>query len=301
MSTYLPSYKRADEPPPMRLTQRDKAIILAVYHYRLLSSEQIEALFFPSEQPRGCQTSCQRRLQLLFHHQYLARVFQPIILGEGRTPYVYALDEKGADLAAATLGVDRAGIGWQPKVNQVGISFIAHTLAVNDVRVVMTLLTRQTPLKLVEWVSEADFRTAEYAQRVPIRMRGGRTIRNYPDGYMRLALPGAAQDAHSFLEVDQGTMSNNRWQDKVRAYDEFRRRGLSQHHYGTSHFRILTITTSPKRLQNLKQATEKAGGDHYFWFTTQDRVNLWQPQTLLDPIWWIATKDEPQALFPKLV
>lgn len=293
---YLPSYKRADNPPPMRITPRDRQIVRAVYEHRLLSAPQIEALFFRSEKPRGRQTSCQRRLQLLFHHGFLDRIALPIVMGEGRAPYVYALDDLGANLVAAALDVDRAAVDWRPKHNQVGHQFVTHTLAVNDFRVAIALLAEARHFIVNEWISEAEFSTVKMRSRVPFRMRGARVIRNYPDGYFRLSLAGVEQEAHFFLETDQGTMSNASWQEKVQAYREFRLRGLSQQHFGTQNFRVLAPTTGARRMQNLKRATERAGGDLFFWFTCQDRIDIWNPEQLLDPIWEIATQSGEHSL-----
>lgn len=274
----------------MRVTKRDQAIVLAVYKHRVLSAPQIEALFFQSEKPRGRQTSCQRRLQLLFHHGFLERIALPIVLGEGRAPYVYVLDELGASLTAARLGIDRDTVDWRPKHNQVGHQFVAHTLAVNDFRIAITLLAEAGHFTVNEWISETEFSTAKLRQRVPFRMRGARVVRNYPDGYFRLSLPGLGQEAHFFLETDQGTMSNASWQEKVKAYKEFRLRGLSETHFGTLNFRVLAPTAGKRRMRSLKRATERAGGDHFFWFTRQDRIDIWNPTQILEPVWEVATQ-----------
>ena len=295
---YIPSYKRADSPPPMRLTERDKRIVLAVHEYRLLSSPQIEVLFFPSEKPRGCKTSCQRRLQLLYHYGFLDRVALPTVIGAGRFPHVYAVDDVGADLVASVSGYDRADLGWKPASNVLGPQFVSHTLAVNDFRVALTRLATTSRFGLQEWIGESQFRSATMKDRVPFRLRGARVTRNYPDGYFASIAPGAERAAHFFLEVDRGTMSNRRWQEKVKAYIEFRSRGLSRKHFSTGNFRLLTVTTTARRLENLKNATERAGGDHYFWFTTRDNVDFWQPQKLLGPVWSVATKDGEWPLFP---
>lgn len=280
----------------MRVTERDQAIVLAVNEYRLLSAPQVEALFFQSAKPRGRQTSCQRRLQLLYHHRFLDRLALPIILGEGRAPYIYVLDERGADLVASELGTDRADVLRSPKHNQISHQFVNHTLAVNDFRVVINLLATAGLFQVTEWIGEAEFRLAKLRQRVPFRMRGARTIRNYPDGYFKLALLGEENEAHFFLEVDQGTMSNASWQDKVQAYKEFRLRGLSETHFGTRNFRVLTPTTSERRMQNLKRTTERAGGDHFFWFTCQDLIDIWRPSSVMEPIWHIATRPGEYSL-----
>jgi hypothetical protein len=136
--------------------------------------------------------------------------------------------------------------------------------------------------------------------RVPFRQRGARVTRNYPDGYFAVSVPGVQQAAHFFLEIDRGTMSNQRWQEKIKAYIEFRDRGLSERHFGTRNFRLLTVTTTERRLKNLKRATEKAGGDHRFWFAVHESIDIWQPRRLLMPVWLVATKDDEQSLFPGL-
>jgi hypothetical protein len=268
-----------------------------VREFRMLSSPQIEVLFFPSDKPPGCRTSCQRRLQLLYHHRLLDRVPVPVVIGEGRAPFVYALDEAGADLIASLTGRDRADIGWKPARNTFGVQFVSHTLAINDFRIAITCLARESRFNVQQWIDEAQFRSATMKDRVPFRLRGARVTRNYPDGYFALTVPGADQPAHFFLEVDQGTMSNRRWQEKVRAYLEFRSRGLSARFFGTHNFRLLTVTTTARRSRNLKNATEKAGGDHHFWFTTKDNVDIWKPGKLLEPVWSVASKDERLSLF----
>lgn len=280
----------------MRLTSRDIKIVLDIYKHRLLSSQHIEAKFFPSnkQNKHTRRSACQRRLQLLFHHGFLARIPQPVILGEGRAPFVYALDSAGADLVAAQLGVDRAEIGWQPKHNEVSSLFLEHSLAINDLRVAITLLARQQDWKLLKWIDDTTFKTKAYKEKVPFWMRGARVTRAYPDGYFHLQQ--GQNNAHFFLEIDRGTMSNTRWQAKVEAYLNFRAAGLSQKHYGTQNFRVLSITTSESRLKNLKRATEDAAGNVFFWFTTADNVSIWCPELLLQPIWHVATLEKPLPL-----
>ena len=296
---YIPSYKRANQPPPMQLTERDIQIVLAVYEYRLLSAHQLEALFFSSNSNKSHsrRSACQRRLQLLYHHGFLERLPQPVSLGQGRAPFVYALDGVGANLVATQLGIDRAEVGWKPKHNQLGPQFMDHSLVINDLRVVIQRLVEKDVLEVDQWVDEFTLKSTEMQQKVPYLVHRTRTVRKYPDGYFILRQSGSEQQAHFFLEVDMGTMSNARWQEKVKAYAEFRQSGQSQRHYGTRNFRVLAVTTSEQRLNNLKRATEQARGNRYFWFTTQAAVNIWQPETLMDTVWSVATKDERQQLF----
>ena len=295
---YLPSHKRADEAPPMRVTARDLKVLDSVHRFRLLSAPQIEALHFPSPIPRGCRTSCQRRLQLQFHHDLLTRVFQPIKLGEGRAPIVYALGPKGADLLASRSGVDRASFEWNPKTSQVGYDALSHRLAINQFRVAFQLICQSPGFVLMEWIDDGSFRTPAWQDKVPARKNKGRLVRNYPDGYFALGIHG--RKAHFFLEVDMGTMTHKRWQDKIEAYLAFRDSGLAEAHYGTRNFRLLTLTSSQRRCDGLVRSSEAVGAGSHFWFATIDQVDIWQPHSLLAPIWAVARQSERMALFPQL-
>src|SRR5687768_648646 len=93
-------HQRVTDPTPMRLTERDIDVIEAVNRYRVLKQEQIQALFF------GSQATAKFRLAKLYDHGYLERKFLPVMLGEGRSPTLYVLDRKGADLLRVERGYD---------------------------------------------------------------------------------------------------------------------------------------------------------------------------------------------------
>lgn len=294
-----PSQKRVFPPPPMRITDRDKQIILAIYRHRLLSAVQVEALLFHSNQPRGKRTVCQRRLQLLYHHHYLDRLRDYRTIGEGRLPLVYALDNRGADFVANELGIDRFNLAWKPNHNQIGSLFLKHTLTVNTVWIIFNLLTDSNLFEVKNWLDEANLKSRSMKEKVPYRYRGARKVFHYPDGYFCVqSAINKEQIAHFFLEVDMGTMTNKRWQDKVRAYLHFRHIGLAQKHFGTNNFRVLTVTTTARRLQNLKKATERVQGDDHFWFTTGDQLDIWKPRTILTKCWNVATAEQKHGLLP---
>ena len=93
--------RRVANPPRMVLTDRDKAVVLDVHEYRLLSCPQIEKLHFQPDKGQTHMTKtsrCRHRLKLLYHHRYLDRIFIPVGPHEGSRPIVYCLDKRGADL-----------------------------------------------------------------------------------------------------------------------------------------------------------------------------------------------------------
>lgn len=296
-SSNLPSHKRESPPPPMRITERDKQIVLAIYRFRILSAPQVEALLFPSSKPRGKRTVCQRRLQLLYHNRYLYRLKDQRVIGEGRPPLVYALDSHGADLVANELGINRVDVAWKPSHKQFSSQFLEHMLAVSSVRLVMATLNRNHQLVVRNWLDEASLKSAEMKGKVPFHYMGSRKITHYPDGYFCLQLTVEKKNAHFFLEVDMGTMTNRRWQGKVRSYLHFRKTGMAKMHYGTENFRVLAVTKTEPRLRNLQRATKRAEGGHHFWFTTLDSVNIWQPMTVLTACWADATGERDRDLF----
>ena len=217
----LPSHKRALNPPPFRLTKRDQMIVQSVFKFRLLSSQQIEALLFSSENRHSKQSICQRRLQLLYHHRFLDRLPIPVVLGEGRKPYIYVLDKQGVDLVVHLTGIEAKRIRWRPHKNQLSWMFINHATAVNNVRIVFSLLVQAGHFHLKSWIDESEFRSQNYRELLPYRVKGNQKERKQPDGYFQLQLPNHEQTAHFFLEVDLGSESKNQWQEKIKTYDFF--------------------------------------------------------------------------------
>jgi hypothetical protein len=218
-------------------------------------------------------------------------------MGEGREVFSYVLDARGADEVARQSNQDRAKIGWKPKDNKLGPLFFEHLLAITEFRVALNLLTTQKLLHEVQWVDEATLRVEPYLSKLPSRIRGSRTAYIIPDGYFQIRPRQDSNPAHFFLEVDRGTESNGVWADKIRAYDQFRKSGNSHIHFGTNNFRVLALVSSERRLANLMRVTEQIDPRGFYWFALQEQVTVWQPQTLLEPIWHVAGEQTTLRLF----
>lgn len=293
-----PSHKRISTPPAMRLTERDQLILQSIYECRILTSHQLEVLHFSSnDSKRSLRSACQRRLQKLYHHGYIDRIHRPMILGEGRNPFAYALDKQGVAVIANRLGIDRASVGWKPKNNRLGPMFLEHLLQINTVRVVALLLNTNGAIQELKWIDELSLKSNEYQNKMPTYQHSGRSTRIYPDGFFSIRIPSHDQPAAFFLEIDQGTMQNSLWANKVKAYLAFRNTGQSYQYFGTKNFRVLAVVNSEPRLKNLKRTTEKANGISFFWFVTQDQMNIWQAGNFMNPIWHIAGHDGLHTLF----
>jgi hypothetical protein len=169
------------------------------------------------------------------------------------------------------------------------VLFLDHALRINDVRLAFTLYGQcREDASLHAWRGER-----ECHDRVlnPLAVQPWLPVR--PDAYLEIQAGGKVVSL--FLEVDLGTTPARRFAQKVQGYIAYRMTGRYQARYGQATFRVLTVTTTARRLASLKKATEKVGGRRMFWFTTFDQVT---PQTVLGPVWQVAGEAGQVALLP---
>lgn len=274
---------RPDNPKAIRITERDLDILEMIHACRLLSTQQLQTLFFPS------QHRAYARLQALYQHALLERLFLGLQTALMNTPILYVLDRRGADLLCERRALD---IEWNAQLKQVKPTFLQHALAINDVRVAFTVACQEHQAQIGLWLGENDLKAAyDY---VHIRNERGRMqrISLIPDSYFKLLL--ATGTSHFFLEQDMGTMQLARFKSKIWAYLAYYQSGLSQERFGTKKFRVLTVASTAQRAANLKAATEVAGGESRFWFTDLAQI---RPETVLNvPIWQVAGRSHPCSL-----
>ncbi|MBW7884704.1 MAG: replication-relaxation family protein [Caldilineaceae bacterium] len=236
----------------------------------------------------------QRRLQQLVRAGILRRIEQPIYPGQrtGAKPYLYALARSGAELVAQQLGVDVREIEWKPRDAERNLLFTEHTLAVADFRLALQQACLDHGVTMAEWTGEAILRREPARVEILIKDNQSLTVTLVPDGYARLVLP-SSHAAWIFLEIDRGTVTVEpsqwqlrSWRRKVLAYRQLQGSGILKEHFGAESMIVATVTTGPKRLQNLRRVCERAGGDHRFWFTTFGELAA---ETILTgPIWSVA-------------
>lgn len=275
--------KRLKNPPPIRITERDIAVIRTVHEYRIMTTQQIQQLFFPS------MHRAYERLSALYHHRYLDRRFLGEYSDKMNKPVLYVLDRAGVELLRSRLGLAIEG----KKVSKDATpQFLHHALAIGDVRVAVTKACKNTDFGLTEWRGEGELK-ADYDY-ITIRNERGRmvSVSLIPDSYFQIATPKG--NTHFFLELDRGTMDLGRFAQKVVAYTAYSGSGLSERRFGTKRFRMLTVTESVERMSNLKHATEEVGGENRFWFSTLS--GLTSETVLIEPVWSISGRDDPAIL-----
>ena len=165
----------------MRLTDRDKQVIRAVHEFRVLRTDQIQALHFGSRQ------TAQDRLSKLYHNGYLERRTIRVVGGAASSPALYILDDRGAEVLRSEFGMD---VRPPKKDKRLGVKFLEHTLDINMVRVAITLAAREHGYEIVDWLDDITL-SADY-DRVQLPGRQNRSVPVTPDSYFAIRVPSAA-------------------------------------------------------------------------------------------------------------
>jgi hypothetical protein len=269
-------------PPPSNESDNLSSLAIeiahAVHSCRFLTLPQVATLF-----------QCDLRtteliLTRLVKAGYLAGVKRPV-LDSGTPDTVYALAQRGSDLMASRLGIDRRLVRWRKYHNYVGLPFVEHRLAVNDVRIAFTLGAPMHGYRIEGWWYELAIKEDvddpdEKAPPLVIR----------PDAYIRL-LAGSRR-LHLFLEVDMSTESHVRFGAKLRRYLAYRESRMFRLRFGGRSFRILTVAPTLTRARALRRVGEVQGGERMFWFAPLADIAA---ERIVEPVWELAGREGSKA------
>lgn len=182
------------------LTERDRQIALDCFEHRVLTTGQIKRLHFTDTR------TAVARLDALYRLRVLDRFRPSLPRGRGTAPYHWILDEAGALIVATHKDVERATLGWQHAV-AAGVATspkLAHHVDVNEFIVRLAVDARRAGGWLSEW----------YGERTLHDFLDGEVI---PDSYAVLSLPDRPP-LHLFVELDRGTETLGRLQEKAQRY-----------------------------------------------------------------------------------
>jgi hypothetical protein len=185
-----------------RLTDRDRHILRAVARHRVLTAEQIAAVFFDGRR------RAQQRLRELHRLQLLDR-FEPLRPAWGRVPLHYVIGRLGAGVLAAEDGKDpdQALRRWKADRALVlgGSQRLFHTLGINAFYAALAGAARREPdCRLVDWMTEDE--CSAWADNIVA-----------PDAYGAWSEGG--RTVEFFLEYDRGTEALHRLADKLAGYE----------------------------------------------------------------------------------
>src|SRR5581483_6973400 len=214
------------------LTERDREIVLCLYDHKLLTTDQFELLFFSSKR------RAQDRLLFLYRNRLLDRFYPPSPFGAGKPQAHWLLDEAGAIVVAAILGVERKQLGWQRRDDWASHPQLRHRLELD--RFVTDLIAATLPDRAMgvrAWYSSRD--AAELLDTERLRPDAG------------LVLDTAAGAIECWLEWDRGTETQERLESKLHGYRN------AEHHlrlFEPEPRNILFVVPGKGRIETLRRA-----------------------------------------------
>jgi hypothetical protein len=289
--TRLSRYRRAATEVAHKLTERDLDILALVQSFRLLTSDYIQAL------GSGSKQGLLRRLQKLYHAGYLDRITPRRTKAGGSAAMVYGITNKGVrTLQAAGRMVRVTSTDWNAQNRSLDGLFVDHTLLISQIRTVLTLATRNgSGVELAGWTEGR-----ELVERVEVTSDGGYAqIPVAPDAFF--SLKDAKGTLHLFLEADRGTMTIERFMQKLRAYEAYYAQGKHLEKFGRKYFRVITITASQNREKHLIEETATLDAlrknRRLFLFADASAITLAKPERVLEKIWHVPGNSERESVF----
>lgn len=232
------------------LQERDRRLLSELATMRIMDRELAKvAVGF------GSTTRANTRLLKLTRAGLLNRFFVGSIAA-GRKA-IYTLSKTGGVLA----GAEYRRISRSHGKTLVGDLYVDHQMRINEVY--CTAKFRPLPIgtRFVGWRVFHE-PLSEHSRLVP-------------DGYFELHSPAGTPPM--FLEVDLGHQSMRVLEQKTRQYLQLAVSGDFARLFRKQQFRVLVITTSPRRLTKIRSVIAKQT-DKVFWlsdFQTINRVGFW--------------------------
>lgn len=256
---------------PVAITIRDRAMLLALVEFRVLSTEQIRWLFFPSIH------RTRKRLFLLWRHGFLRRATRPTRIGEGSAQFLYALSAKGRRL------VGDQSLRLRPQLIDPK-KFNEHSELINNLHICLLLVERAADdLAVRKWEQGAKLKmygtatSAAISTAVPI----------IPDAMFILSCRG--RDYCYFVEVDRGHTDLGRIEKKCAYYSWLWWQKVPQRQFGIRSFRVLYLTTGGRRLvhvmEKIREQQRNSTCPDLIAGVTGDAVSLSDPQKLFSMAW----------------
>ena len=275
-------FVRSKSPPgQLRIQPRDVALLRDLASFRFLNTEQIMALH------PGGQRNLQRRLRYLYHLGYVERPESQTLINLPSDYLVYALGKKGAQLAFAE---ERAVKSWSRLNAKIASPNLAHALMVSQFRTVLTLALQKRGGKITRWHQGYDLKD--------ILTIKGKSPAVVPDGFFTIEIDNGRW--HFFLEADRSTMAHHRFLAKMKAYWDWWRERTYNDHLGITKFRVLTITDTEGRKENLRATSKNADtrreGSNLFLFACEKDYSLEKPEAVLQLIWQSPKDDAKHTL-----
>ncbi len=275
------------------LTDRDIKILFDVDRYHVLNRPQIQRLHFPDD---STGRATRRRLAELVSSQLLNR--QNLLYCHpqaGAPSAVFHPSKKGCELLADHFDDPRFLLtptdGLLPHL-------LPHWIALSDTHIILDqAIGRQDQVQLDGWINEYDVvnkdeQAPEKRYRLYTMIRPNPKLACAPDAAFSLSARG--QSRVYYVEQDRATSGVNQIASaKTQGYAAMFEQKLHRRHFPAATldaFRVLLITPSAKRRDNLRRAISGKPGANLWWFAATDELSA---ESFLESAVWHVCSDEP--------
>jgi len=277
-------FQRLEVADPLKLQPRDITLLRDVADFRFLNTEQVLALH------EGSRRNLMARLNLLFQHGYLDRPESQTSARLTSSHIVYSLGRKGAELLSKD-AEEREGIYRRVKEVERTLPLMAHALMLSQFRVCITLAAKQSGVKITRFTQGYDLKEM-------LRSVHGDNPSLVPDAFFTLEEKGDV--INFFVEADRGTMTTERFVNKLKTYWSWRSDDRLKEKLHLARFRVLTLAPSDGRSDSLRNAGKggdpRGEGSLMFLFTSETQYGLSSPDMVLKPIWKSPKDDAPHTI-----
>ncbi|HUR44747.1 MAG TPA: replication-relaxation family protein [Candidatus Saccharimonadales bacterium] len=275
------------------LTSGDIDIFKLLYKFRFLRREHLSVLTGRSlKKMHG-------RLFKLVNAGYLTTIRLP------QQKHIYGLAKRAQSVLVEQGSDNPELLSERVRIHELKELFLKHEMMIVDFHVILSLATRGSPFRLVDWREGTElFDSVFFTDHSGLTRLAVR-----PDAFFILEdsrRPEGQNRTPVFLEADRSSANHTRFKDKIRGYWHYLAQGLHTIKYGIEHFRVLTMTVSDARAQNLStlaSSTLPAQARKYFFFAAQSNVSLSDPTPILGEIYFSARSAETHerhSLIPPL-
>jgi len=280
----LKPFERVGVANPLKLQPRDNALLRDVADFRFLNTEQVLALH------PGGKRNLLRRLTSLFQHGFLDRPEKQSSAQLTSSHLVYSLGRKGAEQLSKD-AEEREGIYRRVREAEQTLPLMAHALMISQFRVCLTLAAKTHGAKLTRFTQGYDLKEM-------LRDVHGENPSLVPDAFF--TLEDKDDVINFFLEADRGTMTTERFVNKLKTYWSWRSDERLKEKLRLARFRVLTIAPSERRSDSLRNAGKggdpRGEGSLMFLFTSETEYNLSEPKKLFEPIWKSPKEETPHTI-----
>jgi hypothetical protein len=241
-----------------RLSDRDQSVVQLVDRFRVMSTDQLQRLFWPDGTPQTRGRLARHGLARLCELEVLAPLARRVGgVRAGSKGRIFAVGLAGQRLLTTASSARRARRPHTP-----GERYLAHTLAVGELYVQLVERQRWGLAQVLEFDAEpACWRTylGTWGARLTLK----------PDAYVKLA--DTVYEYSWLIECDMATESLATIERKARRYLDYHRSGAERRAHGAS-ARVVWIVPDDARAEPVREAVARlpAPAESLFAVTTAD-------------------------------